>query len=249
VPEPQHPSALLQAPVAAAIDHEPAPKDQPTRRFCWSWPCPCVAGPAWDRDRQTRSDQRVSTMKRRAGATTTGKKCPTGTTLDTLGNRLRPDVPLQSTIAPRRRKSAETGYGHPCSMGKKRLCPAYPGLPRAPARAPGRRAERGSAVRRRPPLHGQASIPTGGRSATLDARCPDRRGARDAPTPGTRPRHGKPAADLMEGWLGLLPTPSGPTKPAPSTTSGPAHPRRSISGGGSGGRWPGTAARRSPTAA
>jgi hypothetical protein len=113
---------------------------------------------AWDRDRQTRSDQRVSTMKRRAGATTTGKKCPTGTTLDTLGNRLRPDVPLQSTIVPRRRKPAETGLrGHPCSMGKN-ACPAHPAraFPGTPARAPGRRAERGSAVRRRPPLHGQA---------------------------------------------------------------------------------------------
>jgi putative flavoprotein involved in K+ transport len=64
----------------------------------------------------------------------------------------------------------------------------------------------------------------GGRSATLDAPRPDRRGARDAPAPGARPRHGKRAAGLMAGWLGLLQTPSGPTKRAPSTTSGPAQP-------------------------
>jgi hypothetical protein len=163
---------------------------------------------AWDRDRQSRSDQRVSTMKRRAGATTTGKKCPTGTTLDTLGNRLRPDVPLQSTIAPRRHKSAETGLWPPVQHGQARLAGTLgSGLP-GPRR--GIRVGVPNAVRPCVADHPKAKrIHAGGRSATLDARCPDRRGAWDAPAPGTRPRHGKPAADLMEGRLGLLRTPSG----------------------------------------
>jgi hypothetical protein len=190
-------------------------------------------------------------MKRRAGATTTGKKCPTGTTLDDLGNRLRPDVPLQSRIVPRRRKSAETGYGHPCSMGKN-ACPAHA------ARAfPGPGAGSGPAYRtrfgvlRRPPLQGQAGTRAGGWSATLDAPGRDRRGARDAPAPGARPRYGKRAADMMEGWLGLLRTPSGPHQTNAVHRLGARAAGRSISGsgGGSGGRWPGTAARRSPTAA
>jgi hypothetical protein len=77
----------------------------------------------------------------------------------------------------------------------------------APAQDPGRHAERGSAVLRRPP-QGQAGTPhwrpvrDPGRSASGPP------SARDAPAPGAT-RHGKPAADLMEGWLALLRTPSG----------------------------------------
>jgi hypothetical protein len=57
-------SALVQAPVATAIDHKPALKDQPTRRFCCLWVYPCVAGPAWDHDGQIHADQRVCTLLR-----------------------------------------------------------------------------------------------------------------------------------------------------------------------------------------
>jgi hypothetical protein len=136
---------------------------------------------AWDRDRQTRSDQRGSTMKRRAGATTTGKKCPAGTTLDTLGNRLRPGRSPSEHDRAATTQVSRNGYGHPCSMAKH-ACPAHP------ARAfPGPGAGSGPACRTRfgraspTPLQGQADTPTGGRSATLDARCPDRQAL------GTRP--------------------------------------------------------------
>jgi len=44
--EPQHPSTFHPAPIAAAVDPKSARKDQPMRRFCWSWVCPCVAGGA-----------------------------------------------------------------------------------------------------------------------------------------------------------------------------------------------------------
>jgi hypothetical protein len=53
VMEAERTHAGLQAPVAAVINHKPALKDQPASRFCCLWACPCVAGPAWDRDRQT----------------------------------------------------------------------------------------------------------------------------------------------------------------------------------------------------
>jgi hypothetical protein len=45
--------AFLQEPIAAAIDHKAARKDEPTACFRWLWACPCVAGPACDDDRQT----------------------------------------------------------------------------------------------------------------------------------------------------------------------------------------------------
>jgi len=46
VVEPERSRAFLHAPIATAIDRKAARKDQPTRCFCWSWVCPCVAGPA-----------------------------------------------------------------------------------------------------------------------------------------------------------------------------------------------------------
>jgi hypothetical protein len=45
--EPKHSSALVQEPIAATIDSKSALEDQSTRRFCWSWVCPCLIGPAW----------------------------------------------------------------------------------------------------------------------------------------------------------------------------------------------------------
>jgi hypothetical protein len=68
--------AVLQAPIAAAIDPKSALDDQPTRRFCWMWVCPCVTGPASDDDRQTRSHQRICAAIARARATTMGKTWP-----------------------------------------------------------------------------------------------------------------------------------------------------------------------------
>jgi hypothetical protein len=65
--------AFLQAPIAAAIDRKSAPKDQPTRCFCWLWVCPCVAGPAWDHDRQMPVDQRLCTAIALAEVTATGR--------------------------------------------------------------------------------------------------------------------------------------------------------------------------------
>jgi hypothetical protein len=52
VAEAERTNAFLHWPVAAAIDREPGLEDQPMRRFCWLWGCPCVAGPAWDGDGQ-----------------------------------------------------------------------------------------------------------------------------------------------------------------------------------------------------
>jgi hypothetical protein len=49
-PEPQQASAPFLAPIAAAIDPKSTRKEPPARRFCCLWVCPCVAGPAWDRE-------------------------------------------------------------------------------------------------------------------------------------------------------------------------------------------------------
>src|SRR6266511_4832220 len=57
--EPKHSSALLQVPIAAAIDRKPARKEQPTRRLCWLWVCPCVAGGAGDGDGDPGGDHRL----------------------------------------------------------------------------------------------------------------------------------------------------------------------------------------------
>jgi hypothetical protein len=67
----------------------------------------------------------------RAGATTTGRKCPPVRPWTISETAFDQDVALQSTIVLRRHKSAETGYGQPCSMGKN-ACPAQigSGLPR-----------------------------------------------------------------------------------------------------------------------
>jgi hypothetical protein len=72
--KPQHSTVLVQAPIAAAIDHEPALKDQPPTRFRCLWVCPCVAGPAWDHDRQMPVDQRLGTAIALAEATATGRE-------------------------------------------------------------------------------------------------------------------------------------------------------------------------------
>jgi hypothetical protein len=56
--EPQYSSAVVQAPIAATVHSKAALDDQPTRRFCWWWVCPCNTGPAWDDDGQS-ADQRV----------------------------------------------------------------------------------------------------------------------------------------------------------------------------------------------
>jgi hypothetical protein len=48
--EAERTGAFLQVPIAAAIGRKAARKDQPTRRLCCLWVCPCVAGPAGDHD-------------------------------------------------------------------------------------------------------------------------------------------------------------------------------------------------------
>jgi hypothetical protein len=120
----------------------------------------------------------------------------------------------------------------------------------ASARDPGRRAERGSAVRRRPPLQGQRvhALAAGPRPWTL-ASGPPRRWGRARAWCATPPWQASRQPD--GGLARFAPTPSGAHQTSAVHDGGPAHPRRSISGSGSGsgGQWPGTAARRSPTAA
>jgi hypothetical protein len=72
--EAEHTGAFLQEPITSVVDRKAARKDQPTWRFCWSWVCPCIAGPAWDHDRQMPVDQRLGTAIALAEATATGRE-------------------------------------------------------------------------------------------------------------------------------------------------------------------------------
>ncbi len=211
--------------------------------FRWSWGCPCAAGPAWDRDRQTRSDQRVSTVIRRAGATTTGKKCPTGTTLDDLGNRLRPGR------SPSEHRSCRDDTSQP-----KRVMGTRAAWARTPARhtrlgpSPGLGAGSGPACRTRfgraPPTtpprpSGYTPLAAGPRPWTLRVRA--------AEALGTRPRlvrdpPWKASHRPDEGLARFAPnTEWGPTKRAPSTTSGARAVARATGAGSSAAWWTPTA--------
>jgi hypothetical protein len=234
--------APRRQPEAALQDHSPTHRGVGATRVAHR-------GEPWDHDWQICPDQRVSTMNAEPGRRRRARRAHR----HDPGHSRKP--PPTRTFPPSEHDRAATTQVSrnelwaPVQHGQERLPGTRgSGLPR-PRRGirAGVRTRFGHAPPTTPPRPSGYTrwrpVRDPGRSVSGPPRCSGRARAWCATPPWKR------AADLMECWLGLLQTPSGPTKPAPSTTAGPTHLRRSLSGSDSGGRWPGTAARRSPTAA